>query len=96
VLDYDSARQLTWAFKLVHGEMTKTAASEPVAKLLDPLKEMFLLDLRSGRTATTAVPGDAKERQTVEVDLGIVLPLIARYEPGRFQERFREIEKLLR
>jgi hypothetical protein len=95
VLDYDSARQLTWAFKVVHGEMGKTQNSDAIATQIEPLNKMFLLDLRSGRKAATTVPGEAKERQTIEVDLGIVLPLIASYEPGRFQERFREITKLL-
>ena len=66
-----------------------------IAKMLD-LEEMFLLDLRKGRKAMAAVPGEEKERPIMEVDLDAVLPQVAGYEPAQFQKRFREIAALLK
>src|SRR5262249_2631542 len=96
ILDYDSARQVLWALKVVEGE-AKGPQSESIQKNLDALgKEMFLLDLRKGRHATTAIPGEPKERTTTEVDLAIVLPFIANYDPLVFQKRFKEIADWLK
>ena len=75
----------------------KTGESERVQKGLEALgKDMFLLDLRKGRKAATAIPGEAKERATVEVDLALVLPFVANYDPLVFQKRFKEIADWLR
>lgn len=96
VLDYEPARQCVWAIRVIDGEV-KTANSAKIQAMLAALeKDMFLLNLRSGRKAATAVPGDKQERATVEVDLEITLPFVANYDPARFRERFREIAALLK
>jgi hypothetical protein len=99
-LDYDSARILVWAFQVVQSDVkAKQPSREKIAKAIEPIgKDLLLLNLRGGRKAATAVPGDKgpEERKTVEVDLEIVLPLISNYQPSVFQERFRDIAGLLK
>ena len=97
-LDYDSARQLAWAFQVIAGDLNSNDADAKKATTLvaEMDKKLLLLDLRSGRKAATAVPGDKKDRETIEVDLGVVLPLISSYDPAQFQARFKEIAALLK
>ncbi len=96
ILDYDSARQLVWAFKIVNAELKRTNEVAAIQPILDGFeKDMFLLDLRSGRKAGTKIPGETQARNTVEVDLTSVLPKVADYDPADFQKRFQEIAKLL-
>jgi Cytochrome c554 and c-prime len=99
-LDYDSARQLVWAFRIVESELQiKFPNPDKIRPLVESLsKDMFLLNLRGGRKAVTAIPketGGMEERSTVEVDLDIVLPYVARYQPLAFQKKFKEIALLL-
>lgn len=98
VLDYDSARQLVWAFRVIEGDLKSDyPEAKKIAAILGPLgKESFHLDLRAHRKGATAVPGDKQERKTEELDLETVLPIMSRYEPARFQERFKEIAALLK
>jgi cytochrome c553 len=94
-LDYESARQFVWAFRIIDGELASGRA-DIRAKLESLEKEMFLLDLRGGRKASVSIPGESQQTNILEVDLKTVLPLVANYDPVRFQERFAEIAKLLK
>ena len=100
LLDYDSARQLVWAFQVVSADLANAYPdAKKIAGLIEPMgKEMFLLNLRTGRKAATAVPvnKDVVERTTVEVDLEVVLPFMSRYEPARFQERFKQVAAFMK
>ncbi len=91
--DYDSARQLLWAFQVIEGDLKADyPGAKKIAGLIEPMgKEMFLTNLRTGRKAAIVVPGDKQHRNTVEVDLATVLPFIARYDPAAFRDRFKEI-----
>jgi hypothetical protein len=118
-VDYDSARQLVWAFNVIDSDLRSNYPNaEKVRALLEPLvtykekdkekfllnlrvgkdkdKEMFLLNLRDGREAFTAVPGEDKERLTVEVNLEKVFPFVVRYRPAEFQDKFKAVAELLR
>jgi hypothetical protein len=96
IWDYESARHFVWAYKVVDEEL-KRPASAKIEAILDPLaKDMFLLDLRAGRKATAVIPGETGKRTLVEVDLAIVLPFVANYDPTQFRDRFLEIKGLLK
>jgi hypothetical protein len=97
-LDYDSARQLLWAYQLVDGELKSAdPAAKKIKEIMDPLgKKMFLLDLRSGNKAAATISGEKKQRETVEVNLDAVLPPVANYDPSEFRAKLKEIAKLLK
>jgi hypothetical protein len=101
-LDYDSARQLVWIFQIVEGEVGQTdGKSEQRKEILAGFSEgaeaMFLLDLRSGRDTTQALPSATGviERKLLEVDLGKVLPFVERYDARVFRQRFQQLQRLL-
>lgn len=96
--NYDSSRQLVWAFKIIAAEMKQDFPNaDRVQKILEPMGEkMFLLNLRKGRESATAVPGDDKARNTVETDLEDVLPYISRYNPLLFQDKLKAIADLIK
>jgi mono/diheme cytochrome c family protein len=97
-IDYDSARQLVWAFNVIDTDLRGNYPNAKKAQdLLEPLgKEMFLLDLRTGRNASTAVPGDVKARTTTEVNLETVFGFVVRYEPAEFQRKLKTVAGLLK
>jgi hypothetical protein len=97
VHDYDSARQILWAFQIVSRDLQ---GDYPHAKLitanLDSLgKDLFFLNLRHGRKSLTAIPGEKEERVTIETDLQAILPRIANYDPAPFRACFKSISALL-
>lgn len=95
VVDYDSARQLIWAFRVVDGELEDRRADDEIAQILASLDDEFVLDLRAGQTVQQMLPGSRSPRETKEVDLSKTLPPIAAYDPAGFQQRFQRISALL-
>jgi hypothetical protein len=107
--DYDSARQLVWAFQAIHGELQPKAAGgvavdarvpseelggvDPVVARLRPLEQMFIVDLRQGRDTPVVVTD--KDRTILEVDLNRTLPPIADYDPKAFRAHFEELRRSL-
>jgi hypothetical protein len=96
-LDYDSARQLVWAFIVVQEELrthlTKDSASPFLADDLASVKEMFVLNLKNGRLEDHKIPGATQSRPVTAVDLQIVLPPIANYDAIGFQKAFAELRQ---
>lgn len=102
VLDYDSARQLVWAYSVIKNELAPQPMQKPADELseiplpeeLSSLNDVFLLDFRKGgRDAEHTVPSANKPRPVKEVDLSKVLPPIAGYDPAKFQAVFAELKK---
>ncbi len=102
VLDYDSARQLVWAYSIIKNELEPRPTQKPGDELsqiplpdeLSSLSTVFLLDFRNGgRDAEHTVPSANKARPVKEVDLSKVLPPIAGYDPSKFQAVFAKLKK---
>ena len=96
-LDYDSARQLVWAFLIVQEELqprvAKGIASPLMTEELTSVKEMFILSLKNGRLEDHLIPGATQSRPVTAVDLKIVLPPIANYDAIAFQKAFAEFRQ---
>ena len=94
-LDYDSARQLLWAFTVVRNELHQRSVTVSENPLLSgdltALNGMFVLDLRDGRQRTDRIPGATQTRLVTEVDLSETLPPIAQYDARAFQRAFAEL-----
>ena len=97
-LDYDSARQLVWALNVIDADLNaKYPNAAKIKPIIDSLgKDMLILNLRDGSKAATAIPGEKKERQTVEVALDKVLPRVAGYTPAEFRAKAKDIADLLK
>ena len=95
-LDYDSARQLLWAFAVVQQELEprveKGTASPLIREELTSVKSMFVLSLTDGRPAEHQIPGGTKQI-VKEVDLKTVLPPIADYDAIAFRNAFEELRQ---
>ena len=100
VLDYDSARQLVWAYSVIKNELEPQTMQNPdgerskipLPKELSSLNDDFLLDFQSvGRKAKHTVPSANEARDVKEVNLAEVLPPIAGYDPPKFQSVFAEL-----
>ena len=96
-LDYDSARQLVWAFTVVQQELEplveKGATSPLISEELTSVREMFVLSLKDGRQEEHQIPGATQKRPVKEVDLQTVLPPIAKYDAITFQKAFAELRQ---
>jgi hypothetical protein len=102
VLDYESARQLVWAYSVIKNELhpqPKEKSDDQHSKIplpgeLNDLRQVFLLDFQSvGRDAKHTVPSAKEARNVKEVDLAQVLPPIAGYDPSVFQAVFADLKK---
>ncbi len=102
VLDYESARQLVWAYSVIKNELhpqLKEKSDDQHSKIplpdeLNDLSQVFLLDFQSvGRDAKHTVPSAKEARDVKEVDLAQVLPPIAGYDPSVFQAVFADLKK---
>ena len=116
-LDYDSARQIVWAFAVVYRELKEDpnecpesddqllgwyvdkkgkalSGLDPIETKLADLNGIFRLDLRHGKEATS-IPVGGTDRTVVELDPQRVLPLVVKYRPQEFQDRFAKIRELL-
>ena len=98
-LDYDSARQLVWAFTVVQEELKPRAENATASPLLTEelasVKDMFVLSLKDGRQEEHQIPGAIQKRPVKEVDLQAILPPIASYDAIAFQKAFAELRQRL-
>lgn len=96
-LDYDSARQLVWAFIVVQNELRTSLTDGAVSPLINDelasVKTMFVLSLKDGRLEDHQIPGATQSRSVTAVDLKIVLPPIANYDAIAFQKAFQELRR---
>ncbi|HEV3119056.1 MAG TPA: hypothetical protein VGY58_18525, partial [Gemmataceae bacterium] len=83
-VDYDTARQMAWAFRIIHKELKpKPSRDADIVKKLEELNQELKLDLPEGQ-----------ERQIV-LDLPSALSRIADYNPQAFKRIFGELCALL-
>lgn len=89
-LDYDSARQLAWAFRIIYAELRgsadmseRLANDEQITAALDQLTSQLSLDLTAGRLATD------------KPLLGEPLVVANRYDPAAFQEQMLKLKTLI-
>jgi hypothetical protein len=82
--DYDTARQLAWAFRIIYSELDPKPAndSEFRAKLRQ-LDEELKLSLPSG------------QQQSIISELPLALQKIREYDPAGFQQKFQELARIL-
>jgi hypothetical protein len=82
--DYDTARQMAWAFRVMYSEwMPKPANDAQIAEQLKALNEQLKLTLPSG------------QEQQILVQLPLALQKISDYDPAPFKQRFEALAKLL-
>ena len=84
VPDYDSARQIGWAFEIIHGELYSDPQSRPTnhQKIEDLVKELnkeVRLDLPSGAD------------KSIEKELPESLRQVYCYDPNRFQKTLSKL-----
>lgn len=100
-MDYDSARQLVWAFEILRTELQPAQNSLPEIPWLNgdltEIKSMFVLDLkdaeRYGQNIPRTIPGATEERTVNEVKLEKILPPIAEYDALKFREAFSQLRQ---
>jgi Cytochrome c554 and c-prime len=81
--DYDSARQLAWAFQVIHADLRGNAADEPaVAETIKSLNKLLKLDLPHG------------QEQNIMSELPDALARIADYDPRLVKKHFQRLEEL--
>jgi Cytochrome c554 and c-prime len=84
VLDYDSARQLAWAFRVIYSELSPKPANDmAIQDKVKVLDEELKLSLPSGQ-----------QRQILN-DLSSMLAKVADYDPARFKKSFEDLARLL-
>jgi hypothetical protein len=83
-VDYDSARQLAWAWRIIYAELPERPKNdEQISTVLKELGAQLALDLVSGRkTADTTIDGEP-------------LTVANRYDPAVFQAQMRKLMSLL-
>ncbi len=95
VFDYESARQLVWAFDVIQQELRSHReigiANSLQNETLTDVREMFVLSLKDGRLTKHLIPTATQERSVIEVDLKTVLPPIASYNAIAFRKAFAEV-----
>lgn len=98
-LDYDAARQLTWAFGKALADVDPANQWAAVRQQLDALQQRFVLDLTTTKVrqeqGTINVVG-AGETPVVEIDLGKVLPPLANHSGREVREAFAQLAEALR
>jgi hypothetical protein len=86
--DFDTARQLYWAFKIIDSEIhSPSQSSPPNPAIRETLAELDNHYHFSIPVADTLVP--------IEPTLADRKDAVARFDPARFQKQFAEIQKLL-
>jgi hypothetical protein len=83
-LDYDSARQVGWAFETIYNELNGTDGNPKVRKDLAVLDQLLKLRLPKGRTTL------------VEDELKASLEKINDYNPDRFRQILRNLSGALK
>jgi hypothetical protein len=85
-LDYDSARQVAWALKVLRGEqqaVTRAAANPQVEKVLQSLDRQLKLELPAGR------------KRKITDEAGGWMRLVNDYDPDPFRRALRDLAGLL-
>jgi hypothetical protein len=105
VPDYDSARQLAWAFQRIYTEANlKLAGGDEARSILEALEQDLHLPLNSAREARKALiskkdlPAQALAESLQELsnkELAESLRQIADYNPERFQKAMKRLAELL-
>lgn len=90
ISDYDSARQLAWAFKTIHDELSQRKATVPNADQLAPI----VTDLAS-RLVLTLNPNQKGPAEPIEKELPKRMTAVADYDPAPVMASFAELERLL-
>lgn len=86
LLDYDSARQIAWAYRAILTEINPEKAAQPaVSAELDALDRELALTLPS-----------ARQQVAIEKSLGERLRLAADYDPYAFRERMARLDALVK
>lgn len=84
--DYDTARQLAWAFHTIHAEMIPTPANDdPIAASLRELDQALGLDL-----------GQMSVKHPIEASLPERLQTLARYDPAAVQTLLKKIAIMIK
>ncbi|HLN33630.1 MAG TPA: cytochrome c family protein [Gemmataceae bacterium] len=83
VLDYDSARQVTWAFKIIYSELEPKARDKEVRSILKSLDTELKLELPSGTD------------KSILGELTQGLKTINHYDPYRFRALIEELSRQL-
>jgi hypothetical protein len=82
--DYDSARQMAWAFEVIYSELDpKPAHDTEIQAKLKALDDELKLSLPSG------------QQHQILAELPPALRKISEYDPARFQQTFRELARIL-
>jgi hypothetical protein len=84
-LDFDTARQLYWAFVVIHNEIgARPGSGEAISSILTLLDQRYHFGLP-----------DAGKPEWIEKSLPARKEAVARFDPTEFQKRFAEIQRLL-
>jgi hypothetical protein len=98
VLDYDSARQVVWAFQVVDRDLVAENKRKPGDPIFDSLAkidpDVIVLNLMRRSDPAPTVP--AEQPRLNEYDLSRALTPIRTYDPQKLHERFRTIRDLLK
>jgi len=89
-LDYDSARQMTWALSKTLDEIDPSRQWSAVRQPFQSLEERFVLDLATTkvRQGLASIAGDSRAD---EIDLGKVLPAAANHSGREVREAFAKV-----
>jgi hypothetical protein len=83
-IDYDSARQIAWAFRIIYQELNpKAPADAKVPEALKALDQELHLELPSG------------QKYNIIEELDKTLSKIAAYDPDRFAEKLKQLATAL-
>jgi hypothetical protein len=83
IVDYESARQIAWAFKIIYAELHRDQKEGPVREVLKQLDAELHLELPVGR-----------ENNTLK-ELNTTLTKMNAYDPERFSKHLGELRTLL-
>jgi hypothetical protein len=83
-LDYDSARQIAWAFQAIYSQMDPKPANN--SKIKESIEEL-------GRQLNLTLP--SRQDKYIMKELPRALELIGDYEPGKFKSQMSELAELL-
>ncbi len=97
VPDYDSARQIAWAFRTIYDELTSTAPPDHrIVAELNQLDSQLVLRLHPRTSRRDLIPTNKEQEPIAEGELFLRrLRAVAEYDPAEFQRHFREIARHL-
>jgi hypothetical protein len=95
--DYDSARQIAWAFDIIYSEWTpKPASAGRIQAILEQMRQDLKLDPFQARDDWPGAAGDPETyHQKSESELVRSLIRAAEYDPDTFKDNLRRLVQLL-